>query len=169
MYTEDFEKRGYSIRNVIFKLLIVVILAWIIAKLLPRFIVPQWNQLNGKDDCRTSNCDSSLSMLSSQTYVDNIERMKNSAISYFTSDKLPKELSDFWKVTLKDMINDHIIEELVDKNNKVVDQEKSYVKITKISNGYVLEVYIKDSEKRDYNIFHLDHYRYCSDYLCQKR
>ena len=60
-----------------------------------------------------------------------LERMKKAAITYYTDERLPKNVGDSATMTLSDMIGLKIIVPLVDKNNKAVDVEKSYVKITK--------------------------------------
>ena len=65
-------------------------------------------------------------------------------------------------MTLQAMIDKKIITALIDKNNKAVDTEKSYVEITKMDNEYLLKVNIKDSEKEDYILVHLGCYNYCN-------
>jgi hypothetical protein len=72
-------------------------------------------------------------------------------------------------MTLSEMIGLKIITPLVDKNNKPVDVEKSYVKITKAEDEYILKVNIKDSEKEDYILVHLGCYSYCDSYVCEKK
>ena len=174
MYTEDYERRGFPIRDFLLKLILVVIFAVILAWLLPKFIVPQLktitNNNNSSNNCPSAKCDmSGLSALTSQIFADNIERMKNAALTYYTSERLPKEVGASHKMTLKEMIDNHLIITLIDKNNKAVDQEKSYVKITKLDKEYILKVNIKDSEKEDYILVHIGCYSYCETYLCQKQ
>ena len=72
-------------------------------------------------------------------------------------------------MTLSDMIGKKIIIALIDKNNKAVDVEGSYVKITKLDDEYLLKVNLKDSEKEDYILVHLGCYNYCESYICQKQ
>ena len=50
-------------------------------------------------------------------------------------------------LTLSDMIGLKIIVPLVDKNNKAVDVEKSYVKITKSNDEYILKINIDKNLK----------------------
>ena len=172
MYTNDYERRGFPIRDFLLKLILVIIFVFLLAWLLPKFMGPSVYNYNNKDgkSCPTGTCDTTgISALTSQIFADNIERMKNAAISYYTDERLPKNVGDSDKMTLSDMIGKKIILALIDKNNKVVDLEKSYVKITKLDDEYILKVNLKDSEKEDYILVHLGCYTYCEGLLCQKQ
>lgn len=166
MYTEEYEKRGFPIRDFILKVILVVIFVFLLIWLLPKFISPT---ITNKE-CKNSTCDTSgIEALTSQIFADNLEKMKNAAISYYTDERLPKEVGESDKMTLSDMIGKKIIIALVDKNNKVCDLEKSYVKITKLDDEYILKVNLKDSEKEDYILVHLGCYTYCDSYICEKQ
>lgn len=166
MYTEEYEKRGFPFRDFALKLILVVIFVFLLIWLLPKFISPVINT----KECKNSTCDvSGIDALTSQIFLDNLEKMKNAAISYYTDERLPQEVEQSDKMTLSDMIGKKIIIALVDKNNKVCDLEKSYVKITKLDDEYLLKVNLKDSEKEDYILVHLGCYTYCDSYLCEKQ
>ncbi len=176
MYTEEYEKRGFPIRNFIIKLILVIILIFLLIWLLPKLIGPvinrnknnsESNSNNGKS-CVTETCSKGISALTSQIFLDNMNKMKEAAITYYTEDRLPKEVGKSETMTLSDMIGKKLIIALIDKNNKAVDVEKSYVKITKLDDEYLLKVNLKDSEKEDYILVHLGCYSYCSSYVCQK-
>lgn len=166
MYTEEYENRGFPIRNFILKLILVIIFVFLLIWLLPKFISPTIST----KECKTGTCDTSgIDALTSQIFADNLEKMKEAAISYYTDERLPKEVGESDTMTLSDMIGKKIILALVDKNNKVCDLEKSYVKITKLDDEYILKVNLKDSEKEDYILVHLGCYTYCDSYICQKQ
>ena len=172
MYTEEYEHKGYPIKNFVIRLILVIIFVLLLIWLLPKILSPIVKS-DGKtnSNCNgASTCDlSGLNALTSQIFADNLERMKDAAISYYTADRLPKNVGESSTMTLSDMIGKKLITPLIDKNNKAVDVEKSYVKITKENNEYVLKVNIKDSEKEDYILVHLGCYSYCESYLCQKQ
>ena len=171
MYTEEYERRGFPFRDFILKLILVIIFVLLLVWLLPKFIKPTVNYTtkDGKA-CPTSTCDTTgISALTSQIFADNLERMKDAAISYYTDERLPKEVGESDTMTLSDMIGKKIIIALIDKNNKACDLEKSYVKITKLDEEYILKVNLKDSEKEDYILVHLGCYTYCEGTLCQKQ
>ena len=172
MYTEEYEKRGFPFRNFLLKLILIIVFVFLLCWLLPKFMVPAITKSlneNGKN-CTTATCENSgIKALTSQIFADNLEKMKNAAISYYTNERLPKNVGESDKMTLSDMIGKKIITPLIDKNNKAVDVEKSYVKITKVDDEYILKVNIKDSEKEDYILVHLGCYNYCGSGVCQKQ
>ena len=172
MYTEEYEQKGFPIKGFLVRLLLVIIFVLLLIWLLPKILSPVL-KTDGKTTANCSGssvCDlSGLNALTSQIYADNLERMKDAAIAYYTAERLPKEVGESKTMTLSDMIGKKLITPLVDKNNKAVDVEKSYVKITKMDNEYLLKVNIKDSEKEDYILVHIGCYSYCDSYVCQKQ
>ena len=170
MYTEDYNKRGFPLRNFLLKLILIIVFVFLLCWLLPKFMVPAITKSTNGKGCSASTCEcTGVKALTSQIFADNIEKMKNAAISYYTDERLPQEVGQSKKMTLSDMIGLKIIVPLIDKNNKAVDVEKSYVKITKTADEYILKVNIKDSEKEDYILVHIGCYTYCEGYLCQKK
>ena len=139
MYNEEYENRGFPFRDFLLKLILIIIFVFLLCWLLPKFIAPTIvNENNTTVD---------VSALTSQIFADNLERMKEAAITYYTDERLPKNVGDKEKMTLSDMIGKKIITPLVDKNNKPCDVEGSYVEITKMDDEYLLKVNLKDSEK----------------------
>ena len=161
MYTEDYENRGFPFRDFLLKLILIIIFVFLLVWLLPKFIKP--TTVENKETMKE------ISAISSQIFSDNLEKMKDAAISYYTDEKLPKEQGEYHQMTLAEMIGMKIITPLIDKNNKAVDVNKSYVKITKATDEYILKVNIKDSEKEDYILVHLGCYTYCDSYVCEKK
>ena len=168
MYTED--KKGFPIGNLLTKLFLVIVFVLLLVWLLPKFMVPAITKSINNGKCGSNVTENTaVKALTSQIFADNLERMKKAAISYYTDERLPKEVGESKKLTLSDMIGLKIIVPLIDKNNKAVDVEKSYVKITKSYDDYILKVNIKDSEKEDYILVHLGCYTYCSSNICEKK
>ena len=175
MYTEEYDKRGFPFRDFLLKLILVIVFVILLAWLLPKFIAPAINKNisgNNTKECQTTKCNNNstgVNALTSQIFSDNLDRMKNAAINYYTDERLPKEVGQSDKMTLSDMIGKKLIIALIDKNNKACDVEKSYVKITKMDDEYLLKVNLKDSEREDYILVHLGCYIYCNSYICQKQ
>lgn len=172
MYKDEYEKKGFPFREFMAKLLLVMLSVILLVWLLPRFIQPKIIQQNCAQAKGTSTEECSgvaFNSLTSQIFQDNLERMKDAAISYYTNDRLPEQVGDKKKMTLGEMIENKLITTLIDKNNKEVNIEKSYVEITKMDNEYLLKVNLKDSEKEDYILVHLGCYNYCSTGLCEKQ
>ena len=171
MYKDEYEKKGFPFREFVAKLLLVMLFTVLLVWLLPRFIQPKIVQQNcaHAKGAETQECSSvAFNSLTSQIFQDNLERMKDAAISYYTTDRLPEQVGDKKKMTLGEMIENKLITKLIDKNNKEVNVEDSYVEITKMDNEYLLKVNLKDSEKEDYILVHLGCYNYCSKGLCEK-
>ena len=169
MYTEEYEKRNFSFLKFLLKLVFVIVFAVLIIWLLPKYLSPILKS-NTKTTCTGSSCDNKkIKTPSSQVFGENIKKMKEAAISYYTDDKLPQDVGQSKKMLLNDMIAEDIIVPLNDKNNKSVDVNMSYVQITKESDEYILKVNLKDSENEDYILVHLGCYSYCDSYICEKR
>lgn len=165
MYTEEYEAKGFPFKNFLLKLILIIIFVFLLAWLLPKFITPAINN-SLKDNNGNS---SEINALTSQIFNDNLEKMKQAAISYYTDERLPQKNGEYKQMTLSEMIGLKLITPLIDKNNKAVDVEASYVKITKDANEYILKVNIKDSEKEDYILVHLGCYTYCKTSICEKK
>ena len=143
MYTDEYENRGFPFRNFLLKLILIIIFVFLLVWLLPKFIAPAVDK-----DIKNSNENTTqINALTSQIFADNLNKMKEAAISYYTDERLPENDGEFKQMTLSEMIGLKLITPLIDKNNKAVDVEASYVKITKSDNEYILKVNIKDSEK----------------------
>ena len=162
MYTEDYENKGFPFRDFLLKLILIIIFVFLLIWLLPKFISPKVVNNNTSEITE-------IQALGSQIFNENLNKMKEAAITYYTDERLPKEIGESDKMTLSDMIGKKLIIALIDKNNKAVDVEKSYVKITKADSEYILKVNIKDSTKEDYILVHLGCYTYCDSYVCEKQ
>ena len=170
MSTEDYNRRGFPFGSFLLKLFLVIVFVFLLCWLLPKFMVPAITKsMNGKG-CSASTCDcAGVKALTSQIFSNNLDKMKEAAISYYANERLPQKVGESKKLTLSDMIGLKIITPLIDKNGKAVDVEKSYVKITKTDEEYILKVNIKDSEKEDYILVHIGCYDYCDSDVCQKK
>ena len=168
MYKDEYENRGFPFRDFLLKLILIIIFVFLLIWLLPKFISPTIDT-NTKNNGNKTSEKVDLSPLTSQIFADNIERMKDAAISYYTDERLPQEVGESKKMTLSEMIEKKIIVELIDKNNKACDKEESYVKITKMDDEYLLKVNLKDSEKEDYILVHLGCYTYCESAVCERK
>ncbi len=164
-------EREFPFKDFLTKLVLVIVFVFLLVWLLPKFITPTIVQENCNQTKKSGNgseCSLAYSSLTSQIFQDNLERMKEAAVSYYTVERLPDSIGDTDKMTLADMYEKKLLTTLIDKNNKQVDSEASYVEITKMDEEYLLKVFIKDSEKEDYILVHLGCYNYCNSYVCEK-
>ena len=166
-----YKENEFPFKDFLTKLILVIIFALLLVWLLPKFITPtivQENCNGSKKSGSNPECSLAYSSLTSQIFQDNLDRMKEAAVSYYTIERLPSAIGEKDKMTLSEMYEKKLLSTLIDKNNKNVDAEESYVEITKMDEEYLLKVYIKDSEKTDYILVHLGCYNYCNSYVCEK-
>lgn len=157
MYTEEFDRRQFPFRDFLLKVILVIIFVFLLVWLLPKFITPSTKDM------------ADISPLTSQVFGDNLEKMKNAAISYYTTERLPQTVGESHQMTLREMIANNLLIPFVDKNGKACDVDKSYVKITKEEQEYLLKVNLKCSDQEDYILVHLGCYNYCKSDVCERQ
>ena len=84
-------------------------------------------------------------------YTNNINTMKEAAKSYYTVDRLPSTVGGSTSMTLKEMVDNHMLIRFKDKDENYCDETSSGVEITKTSdNSYVLKVNLNCGEQKDF-------------------
>lgn len=146
MYAEE-EKRSFPLRDFLLKLLLIIIFVLLLVWLLP---IPDLTGLNNR------------------IFNANVNEMKEAAISYFTTERLPQKEGDSVTLTLQEMLDMKLILPFTDKNGDSCDTQKSYVTLTKKETEYEMKVYLKCNEEEDYIIVHLGCYSYCESAICEK-
>lgn len=136
------ENRGLTIKDLLIRLILIVIFIFLLIWLFP---MPDLKPLNN------------------QIFADNLDRMKDVAKSYYTVERLPKDINESKKMTLKYMIDNKLILPLMDSNGNYCSEDDSYIQITKLEDEYVIKVYLSCSDKQDYIITHFGCYDICSD------
>lgn len=136
------EKHGMSIKDLLIRLILIIIFIFLLIWLFP---MPDLKPLNN------------------QIFADNLDRMKDVAKSYYTIERLPKDINETKKMTLKEMIDKNYILPLMDSNGNYCNPDDSYVEITKLENEYVIKTYLSCSDKKDFIIEHYGCYDICSD------
>ena len=116
--SNDYENKGFPFGHFILKLILIIIFVFLLCWLLPKFMVPAITK-SKNGNCATCEC-TGVKALTSQIFANNLDKMKEAAISYYTSERLPQNVGDSKKLTLSDMIGLKIITPLIDKNNKAV-------------------------------------------------
>lgn len=148
MYTEYEEKKGFPIRDFLIKLILIIIFVLLLVWLLP---IPNMNGVNNK------------------IFNANIQEMKDTAITYFTTERLPKNVGDKVKLTLQQMLDLKLLLPITDKNGKACDTQKSYVILEKKETEYLMTVHLKCDKEEDEIEVHLGCYSYCTSAVCEKK
>ena len=161
MYTEEYEDNSSSIKKLIIKVVIALIIL-IISFVLKKVMIT-YEYIN-KEGVNTN-------PYANATYKDNLEHINSVMLGYFDEDKLKEVKNKPYKVTVKELIDEGVLVSIVDANDKVCNSKKSYVEISPIEdkeNEYILKTKLKCSKEDNYILKHLGHYNYCSDFLCEK-
>lgn len=161
LYTEDFRHNGFFFRKLVLKLLLIITIILVIVWILPKFI--SYKPSNKSQTIKITEENTNDTSIS-----ENLTKLKEAALLYYSEDKLPKSKDDIVLVTLNDLQKENLISALVDSDNKACDGKKSYAKITKLDDEYLLKVYIKCGNKTDYLLVHVGKYDYCTNTICEK-
>lgn len=144
------KKNGFSILDIIVKIifagLFIFILVWLFQKKVPNMI-PFY----------------------SNVFRENIKYMQEAGESYFTDDKMPKNVGDTVKISLAEMYEKKLILPFVDEDGNSCNQYESYVSITKeVDESYSLKTNLVCNKEQDYTIKVLGCHTYCKNNDCSK-
>ncbi len=146
MYSNE-NKKGFSILDlivkIIFALLFIFILVWLFQKKVPN-----------------------MKPFYSNVFRENINAMQEAGESYFTDDKMPKEIGASEKITLADLFNKKMVLPFVDQNGNSCNQYESYVMATKLEEGYELKTNLVCEGEQDYLVKILGCHTYCPTGNC---
>ena len=146
MYNEERNEKNYFFRNIIVKILLVLLFIFLLMWLFP---IPN------------------LSPFYDKIFTQNINDMTDAAKSYFTVERLPKNEDETKKLTLKEMLDNKMIIEFTDSDGKKCDTTKSYVEVTKKNGEYIYKTNLSCSKQEDYVIEYFGCYDVCKDNSCE--
>ena len=149
------DERRINVVKVLLKLIVVVLVilfsAWIVTKI-----------------CSNNNPINSDKLVD-QVFQDNLNRMKEVGISYFTLERMPKNVGDKEKITLQDMYDKKLILEIRDEENNLCSDTDSYIEVEKYNDEYQMKVNLSCSNRKDYIIVVMGCYNYCKNEICEKQ
>lgn len=155
-------KDRFSFRSFFLTLLLVLLFIFIML-----WLFPTKSYLD--DKLQSSTDIERLSVLYDEIFANNVGRMKDAAIGYFTNERMPKTIGESKKLTLQDMYDLHLILKLKDKDGNACDVKRSYTEMTKYTNEYRLKVNLSCGDYEDYIIVYLGCYDYCDGDICERR
>ena len=137
MYEEGNKKLSLNWSSLIIKLIILAVAVFIVCLIITKLI-------SNKNE--TSN---SLAM-TNETYINQINAMKEAGFEYFTLSNLPEKIGGTKQLTLGEMIDQKLLIDFTD-NGKTCNLDSSYIKATKTADGnYALKVNLDCNEKSDF-------------------
>ncbi|MDD2377885.1 MAG: hypothetical protein PHE05_03555 [Bacilli bacterium] len=156
MYNE--RRDSFSVKDVILQLLLVVLFVFLLI-----WIFPTKGDLKKSLSGLTGEYD----VLTNRIFNDNIQTMKDAAIGYYTTPRLPKKVNDTKSMTLGEMIDKNLIIPFQDANGKACDLEDSYVEITKYKDEYQMTINLDCSDNDAHVVVYLGCYDYCDAAVCE--
>lgn len=151
------EERSNGILRVLFKVIIVIIFILFIIWLLSVSI------RNSTNTVVTDN------KIIDSIYQQNLDRMKDAGISYYTLERLPKNTNDIKKITLGEMYEQHLLLEIQDEDGNACSTDDSYIEVIKLENEYKMKVKLECPKKDAYIVVYLGCYDYCKGFVCEKQ
>ena len=106
MYNTE-KNPGFNVKDVIIKAIFLVLFILLLVWLFPK--VPN------------------MKPFYSNVFRENIKYMQEAAESYYTTERLPKNVGDTAEMTLQDMIDKNLILPFVDEDGNSCDTKESYV------------------------------------------
>ena len=112
----------------------------------------------------------SLDVLTDNIFADNVDRMKEAGIGYYTNERLPQKIGGVASISLEDMYKKKLVLDIKDKHGNACSAKNSYVSVEKF-NGYEyhMKVYLECGEEHDYINVILGCYDYCDSEVCEKK
>lgn len=143
------ENSGFDIKDIIVKILFLVFFVLILMWLYPKM--------------------PSLDIFYDRVYNENITAMKDAAVDYYTTERLPKNEGDISEMTLQKMFDLKLIVPFVDKDGKSCDTTNSYVQVTKDGDEYVMKVTLVCGKQNDYIVEYIGCHDVCPNNECDTK
>lgn len=151
------ENKGFTIKDILIQLVVIVLFVFLLVWLFPTRA--NLGGLNKKID-----------ILTGTLYGQNMQTMKDAAISYYTNERLPQAINDVERLTLKDMLSLHLLVDFIDGNGNACSKNDSYVEVIKLKDEYQMKINLSCTDNDAYIIVHLGCYDYCGQLgLCAKQ
>ena len=104
----------------------------------------------------------------SNVFRENIKYMQEAGESYFTDDKMPKNIGESTKISLGEMYDKKLLLPFVDENGHSCNQYDSYVSVTKTDIGYELKTNLVCNNESNFTVKILGCHTYCEGNSCNK-
>lgn len=144
MYNE--ENKDNFFRNILVKIILILLFIFLLVWLFP---MPK------------------LETFYDRIFAENIKTMQEAAKDYFTIDRLPENVGDKKILTLKEMLDEKLIIEFLDRDGNKCNASESYVEVVRMEDEFIFKTYLSCPTKTDYIINHFGCYDICGE-ACTK-
>lgn len=145
MYNEEHDNRNYFFRNLIVKILLVLLFVFLLMWLFP---MPN------------------LSPFYDKIFKENVDTMTEAARNYYTTARLPQKENETKTLTLQEMLNNKMVLAINDSNGKACNANKSYVEVTKKDGEYQFKTFLSCDTEEDYIITYVGCTDICANGSC---
>ena len=104
-----------------------------------------------------------LDVLTETITTDNFSRLEQVGKDYFTTARLPQNVGDVEKITLKELYEKNLILEVKDKNGNACSADNSYISVTKLEKEYQMKIYLECGKSKDFVLVNMGCYDTCID------
>lgn len=154
MYTEENQRGRFPLRDILLKAIVIIIFLILIIFIVTKVTRPN-NTIKSSSDY-------------DKVFSENLEAMENAAYTYYTTDRLPKEVGELNELTLREMINSNLLNAFTDADGNACDVNSSYIRLTKNDNDYTLRVNLECDDAKDYTLTKVGEYDYCEHDICKR-
>jgi len=123
MYEE--RKETFSFKSFFLTVLVVLLFTFLML-----WLFPTKSYISGNKGTNTYDLDR-LSVLYDEIFANNVERMKNAAIGYYTNERMPQVVGQSKKMTLQEMYDLHLVLQV---QLLLIKQKKRKINTTQIQN-----------------------------------
>ncbi len=95
--------------------------------------------------------DNKTNVVENNVMKEKIKLLEDASKKYFKEDNLPKEPGESITVTLKELMDQELIEEIKDEQGATCDITQTNVKVTRLDNEYQYKATLKCNSFEDYN------------------
>lgn len=145
MYNEEHDNRNYFFRNLIVKILLVLLFVFLLMWLFP---MPN------------------LSPFYDKIFKENVDTMTEAARNYYTTARLPQKENETKTLTLQEMLSNKMVLAINDSNGKACNANKSYVEVTKKDGEYQFKTFLSCDTEEDYVITYVGCTDICANGSC---
>lgn len=154
-YNDEYQEKSSLLENrtkIIIGITIATVLLFIV------WIVPQFINHNKQNN-------SQVSLIKKTDIESDFTKLKQTALKYYEENVVPVNVDETTKSSLKELLDKKLIKNMNTSYNK----KKSYIKLTKQDEDFLLEIKLVKDDVTKKKEYHVNNYSYCtSTYLCEK-
>lgn len=154
----EYDKPIFPLRKILLRLALIIAIIILVAWLVPKFFT---NKDTVSKTVKSKNTTETVKIES-----NNMQKLESVGLKYFNKENISS--SEGKKITLNELIENKLVQE-IKNNGKTCDVKKSYVKLTKTNDAYLLKTSLTCGKTTDYKLLNVGEYSYCTNsLLCEK-